>query len=374
MSALTDLFHGNFGNIGHDLTAHLGKDLVTGGEIAAAIAAATVGLPMLGSALGIGAGGLEGLGLSGLGGAGLTGFDALAAGLTPSGGAAALGTLPAEAGIVGAAGAAPLSIGASAPLGGGAGSAAALTPFGSLPIVPDAGTVAIPGLEGVGTAAAAPPAFGSLPVAAESGVAPIQAAVDTGGASSGGLFGGINSMFTQHPILTSLGIGAAGQLAAPALRGLINPVPQQGALQGLAGQEAALAKQQGQYGQQLQQPLLTGQLPADAAQKVDNAFNDAVNTVKARYASLGLSGSTMESDAIANLTKQKTALTFDIAQQMATTGAQAISSASSAFGLQDQVYQSLMQAQVQQDAALQSAIASMASAAALGGAIQNRAA
>lgn len=194
------------------------------------------------------------------------------------------------------------------------------------------------------------------------------------GAGTGGIIpsGGGNSI---EDLLSQLGQGALKSItsnplgilagAAPLIKQAISPakIPQQAQLQGLAAQEQVLQAQQQQYGTALTSPLITGQLPSGAKQQVDNAVNDAISTTKARYANLGLSGSTMEADAVSNIQNQSSALTFQIAENMAQTGQAALSGAASALGLQDQVYSQLMQAQVAQDNALQQAIANFASAA-----------
>jgi len=179
--------------------------------------------------------------------------------------------------------------------------------------------------------------------------------------------GGVGSFFGNNKgLLTSLGLPLAATAAAPFVSKLINPVPQQAGLQSLQQQEAQLAGSQGAYGSTLQQPLLTGQLPPQAQTAVDTATNDAIASTKARYANLGLTGSTAEADAISNIQNQKSTLTFQIAEQMAQTGGAAITTAANALNLQDQIYSQLMNAQVAQDASLQSAIARFAAGAAIG--------
>lgn len=340
----------------------------------AALAAPTAAITVPALAGGAGAAGAADAGILGGLGAGIGG---LLSSLSPIGSAAAAGA-PAGGGMVGpgesiigggpvsTAGAAPTTptiTGPSAPIGGGgAGSAAA---FGGPDITPGAG-LDLTG--GIGPGAAGGSVAGPTDLGAIAGGA--GGATPPAGAATPNAAGGIANYFKNNPgLLASLGIGAAGTLAAPKLSGLINKVPQQGNLDALAAQEKSLQGQQQQLGGELTQPLLTGNLPPEAAQSVSNAVNDAISTTKARYANLGLSGSTMEADAIANIQNQKSALTFQIAQQMATTGQAALTGAANALGLQDQVYSQLMQAQVQQDAALQQAIASFAGAAASGAGI-----
>ena len=158
------------------------------------------------------------------------------------------------------------------------------------------------------------------------------------------------------------GLGAAsilGQLIGPRIAPQDPGTP---ALQGVANQAAGQGNQQYQYGQQLQQPELTGQLPAGAQTAVDNALHDAITGIKARYASLGLSGSTEEQQAITAAQNQSTATQFQIAQQMAQQGQAAVQSATADLGLQEQVYSAIMNATLQQDENLSNAISGFASA------------
>jgi hypothetical protein len=322
-----------------------GSALGLGGAEAGAIgaplslSAADYGGALGASALG-GGGALEAGAIGGLGG------DLAAGGL---GGGGLLGASPVAGPLTGgAATTADLTGGATMGAPGGAGSAAGAA-----------------GPAGIDTAATIGPGAGAAPLGAPADLASAAAGAGKTGADAG-LAGGISDFTSAHPYLTQMGLMGGGILAAPALSGLVNKVPQQGALSGIAGQAGQIAGQQEAYGTTLQQPLVTGQLPPGAQQEVTNALNDAISQTKSRYASLGLTGSTMEADAIANMQKQSQALTFQIAQQMAQTGGAAITQAANALGIQDQVYAQLMNAQVSQDNALQSAIARMASASALG--------
>ena len=158
------------------------------------------------------------------------------------------------------------------------------------------------------------------------------------------------------------GLGAAsilGQLIGPKIAPQVPGTP---ALQGVANQAATQGNQQYALGQQLQNPELTGQLPAGAQQEVNNALHDAETSIKARYASLGLSGSTEEQQALTAAQQQSTAMQFTIAQQMAQQGQAAVNSATADLGLQEQVYSAIMNATLQQDANLSNAISGFASA------------
>ena len=333
-----------------DLLSFGGADAALAGPVAAGAGGSALGAGLAtepafaSSALGLSLPGLDtsaaGLGLDALGGAAAGGLGA--GGISPS--SAGLEGAAYPSGPLGAPAApasgpiTPALSGGPAPLGGGTGAAGLAGPSG----IDAAPTI---GPAGSGSAAS--------DVTAGAG----RAATDTSG------FGSFLS--NNRGLLTSLGLPLAATAASPLLSHFINPVPQQAGLQQLQQQEASLANQQQQLGSTLTNPLVTGQLPPQAAQEVSNAVNDAVSSTRARYASLGLTGSTMEADAIANIQNQRSAITFNIAQQMATTGQQAVSQASTALGLQDQVYSQLMNAQVAQDTALQQAIARMAAGAAL---------
>jgi len=210
-------------------------------------------------------------------------------------------------------------------------------------------------------------------------------AIDSSGAPTGGFSG----LLSQNPNLLS---GAAG-LAGVGLSSLLSSgdkLPFEGALTSSAGGitaqagnivgEAQVAQErQGQLfgtGTDLLSSIQSGQLPPGAEQSVQNQINQSIQTVKARYAALGQTGSTMEADAIANIQNQATALRFSIAQQMAQLGEatigeslralgisqQGFTSAGQLFGEQAKVFSDLMAAQMKQDASTQDTIGKFASA------------
>ena len=206
---------------------------------------------LAGAALGAFAPGLDttaaGLGLSGLGGAG---------------GVGGLGISPQSAGLEGAAypsgtvgaPAAPASgpvtpalTGGPAPLGGGTGAAGLAGPAG-LDAAPTIGP-------GAGAGSTAPLDLSSTAAAA----GPTASAPST---ASGGLSG---FLANNKGLLTSLGLPLAATAASPLISKFLNPVPQQAALNNLANQEASLANQQQSLSQTLTNPLVTGQLPPQAA-------------------------------------------------------------------------------------------------------------
>lgn len=196
------------------------------------------------------------------------------------------------------------------------------------------------------------PGFGSNP-----GTADLGNLGDTSGV--GALFG------NNSGLLAGLGAAGAG-LGAGLLLGKGNDVPFQGELQGIAGTAGGEASTLFGEGQSLLQPLISGKLPPGAQASVDLATNAAKTASASRYASLGLTGSTMAGDAAANLDQQKAAMEFQIAQDMAKTGLSASAQSVQLLGLQEQAYSGLMQAQMKQDSSMMSTIGSFASS--IGGA------
>lgn len=209
---------------------------------------------------------------------------------------------------------------------------------------------------------------------------PSGAGKDTFGAGGGpGMFSG-GDFFGNNPMLLGGLAGAAG-LGMAAFGGGGKDLPFQSGVQGTIGGLGNVAGiAQGGYdelmgrGRTLMDPLTSGKLPAGAEQSVANMVKGQETSTKGRYASLGLSGSTMEGDALVNVQNQATAQRFQIAQQMAMIGSQAVSQAiqelgisERAFGDQGKLYGDLMKAQMQQDKDSSAAIANFAKA--IGGAI-----
>jgi hypothetical protein len=133
--------------------------------------------------------------------------------------------------------------------------------------------------------------------------------------------------------------------------------------QQIAGQEQGIASQQQNLGQTLEQPIVTGQLPPGGQATVDLALKNALDTIKGRFASLGLSGSSMEADAVANAQEQSAVNQFSIEQALASLGLSATGQATGALGSADSTFSNLANQQVAQDAALEKAIAGFAGAA-----------
>jgi len=198
------------------------------------------------------------------------------------------------------------------------------------------------------------------------GVAP-AAATDTAGA------GGIGSFFKNNAgLLGLLGLGVGGQfLSGPISNALgLNKVPGSQNLTNVAQQEGGVAGSQAAIGTQLQQPLATGTLPAPQQAAVDQALNDAIGTIKGKYASLGMSGSTSEMSAIDAAKQEAEVSKAKIEAELFTAGTGAVNTATTALGLEGQIYQDLLNASLGQDKQLAQSISSFANALALGTAIK----
>ncbi len=120
------------------------------------------------------------------------------------------------------------------------------------------------------------------------------------------------------------------------------------------------AQQLQTQGTALTQPLTTGVLPAGAQSAIDQATQSAKAEVRSRFASLGLTGSTMEAGELASLDAGAVQQKFDVAKQLAQTGL-------SEIGLSDQVFNNLLQNALQQDEAFNQAVSRFASSFAGGG-------
>lgn len=186
--------------------------------------------------------------------------------------------------------------------------------------------------------------------------------------------GGIASFLGSNPNLATLGAGgvAAGVGAFEAGQGL----PFQGQLNtagqnlvNTAGQADVASGQLGAEAQTLINPEITGQLPPGAQAEVQQYIQQQNAAVKSRYASLGQTGSTMETDALNQVQQQGLAQTFQIAQQMAQQGIQlsgqslqALNITQQAYGADAGIYENLMKAQMTQNQSILTSIGSFAAA------------
>jgi hypothetical protein len=276
--------------------------------------------------------------------------------------AAAAGAVPAAGGAAAAEGVDPLLSYAqflpeaeqatTAPL--------ALTPNAT--VATDFDTMAMGGL-GAGTAGPAtaltPAATNAAAAAGGGAAAPWYAGIP--GATSVANFASANPMLTA-----GLGIGGAALLGGQRLGGLLNPaLPYQQQQENVAGAQQQQFQTLSAEGQQLEQPLLTGQLPPGWQAVIDQQLNQ----IRAQYARLGLSGSTMEAQ---DLATAQTTGALSIAQQLAQSGQTLISDATNELGAEAGVYQNLMNQRVAQDTATQQTLGQFAGALALAGGLSAR--
>lgn len=194
-----------------------------------------------------------------------------------------------------------------------------------------------------------------------------------GGKDTSGAGGGLSGLLSNNNFGAAVA-GGAGLL--PALLSSNQGLPYQGNLQGIAGNLGAvsgIATGQGNtlfgQGEGLLSALTTGQLPSGANDVVNQIVQKQTADTKAKYASLGQTGSTMEQSALNDINTNKGALTFQIAQQMAQTGLQATSQSIQALSVagnadtaQAGIYESLMKAGMTNNSNMMSSISSFASA------------
>jgi hypothetical protein len=311
--------------------------------------------------LGLGADALAGLGfgtdvLAGLGGAGSAGLAAA----TPAAGAAggitsAAGGLP---GLTAAAGGLPVDLTAataaatgipegSAGLGavaGGAGQAA--TPFaltgpsasgglsalggaggfdfgGAIPgatqVSADLGGTTLPGIVNpeIAGQAAAPGSLSSIeaanPVLETPGFAPSSFAPGQEGLF-GSLKGGLNS------VVDTLGLNDPGTRALIGAGGLGMQAFQSSGMPPGGQQLQNMANQFSTQGATLTTDALAGKLPPGAQAQLSQASEASKAKVRSEYARMGLSGSTMETQAMAQADQQMAAQGYQMMQQLLNTG------------------------------------------------------
>lgn len=138
-------------------------------------------------------------------------------------------------------------------------------------------------LQSMGTGSAASASIPSVAVGSTGAAAGGGAA---GAAAAGGSWLDQALGFAKdNPVLTTAGIGIGGQLLSPELSQLTTPT--------YPGQKELEANAKTLQGQATS-ALNGGLTPAS-----QNSLNDAIATIKAQYANLGLSGSTMEAQDIA---------------------------------------------------------------------------
>lgn len=168
----------------------------------------------------------------------------------------------------------------------------------------------------------------------------------TSGAAAPGASGGI--MNTLKQALSKTGLSApqalaVGGIGLDALKGNQKTGAEK-SLAGNAAQENTIA-----------QNIQNGTLNPTQQATIQQQTNDAINTIKSKYASMGLSGSTIEQQAIQQVRDQSVLLGQQVAQQAAT-------GALNALGASDGIYQQLMNSALSGDESLMKALAAMGAA------------
>jgi hypothetical protein len=173
--------------------------------------------------------------------------------------------------------------------------------------------------------------------------------LDTGTAATAGGASGTGG-FLDRPIGdTGIKYGQLLQGGLMGLQGEMQKSQMDKLLGPLKGSAAALRNES----MALSGPLFGGQLPAGAREAVDLATQSAKARVRSTYANLGLSGSTMEADALNNVDRQAAAQTFQMADQLLQTGL-------NATGMSDQLYSGILNATLGQNKELSDALGSFA--------------
>lgn len=146
--------------------------------------------------------------------------------------------------------------------------------------------------------------------------------------------------------------GAAGPLISGA--GLAMNLLKKPAVSGASAGEASTAlsntaAQEANQGTTLQNYITTGTLPAGAQAGIDQATNSAKAAVRSQYASMGMSGSSSEQQALAAIDANAQAQGEQEAQSLLDSGIQESQ-------LSGQLYQNILNGALQQDQQLSSAI------------------
>lgn len=181
---------------------------------------------------------------------------------------------------------------------------------------------------------------------AQGGGTPIGAAASgVGGAQPNSIATAFNTP-TGSNIMSAIGnnlgplVAGGGVIADAAMNK--QALPGQKEISNEAGQLAA-------QGQTLQSYLQTGTLPPGLKGALDSASESAIATIKSQYAAHGMSGSSAEQDAIANVQQTVASQGAQLALQLLSTGVSESEGAS-------QLYQSIMNSALSEDQSLGQAI------------------
>ncbi len=193
---------------------------------------------------------------------------------------------------------------------------------------------------------------------------PTPSPVGGGGPGSSGSF---SDFLKENKGLILPGAGLALSLASYE-RGGKKAEPQTANLTGVA--DALKTSPSGQAADTLATNLIpsveTGKLPPGAEMNVSRALSDAQASIKSKYASMGMSGSTVEAQELSQAAARAEEMRFSLANQLTQTGLAAAGVKSSDLASSAAIYEAIMNQQLQSDSALTNALARFAGSAALG--------
>lgn len=221
----------------------------------------------------------------------------------------------------------------------------------AVPGVPPAGGGAAGGggVEGAGPLGPAPasqaPSNAGVPNVADSGIVTGLTPGDTLTYPGGG--GGGAASFLSGILKNPSALVAAGGLGLDVLRGSTNPPGY--------NQILSQAQQTGQQGAQMQKYLASGTLPPGLQTSLNTARADAEATIRSKYASMGMSGSSAEAQDLQNLHNRIVSQGADMALKLWQQGLDATQ-------ISSQLYQTIMNEQIAQDQALSQGITNMVTA------------
>lgn len=151
-----------------------------------------------------------------------------------------------------------------------------------------------------------------------------------GAPGDGGTTGGVSDNLVDDEekkkglwpwIKNNKGVVAGGALLAASALGQKTPQPSGGAPPpGTVNNLNNIGNDQNARSQALMSYLNNGQLPAGAQAMITNATRAAKATLKSKFAQLGMSGSTSEATALAQVDQNAAAQTFDMAMNLYNTG------------------------------------------------------
>lgn len=208
----------------------------------------------------------------------------------------------------------------------------------------------LPGMSGASGGQIAPGSTGGAPGAAST--------------SSGGWTDFLKGLMPSGGMgsLLPLGLFGASMLAKPKAPDLSELNRIAGDLSGPGSTQSVLDSE----AKSLIPSVSTGQLPPGADALVSNALQDAHTSIKSKYASLGLAGSTMEMQELSAAESRAAGQRFEMASSLTNTGITEAGLSASDLGASAQIYESIMKTQMEQDSALQAALANFAGQMAIG--------